>query len=91
MCKNFIATFLQLSTFFSAIIAESTKIFWLMEVEWQICGLSDKTGVQGSDLRAPFTGLYQWDWLKTMGTFGNCQRSVFLLGVSQQMHKITNL
>ena len=29
--------------------------------------------------------------LKTLDTFGNCQRPVILLGVSQRMHKITNL
>ena len=29
--------------------------------------------------------------LKTLDTFGNCQRPVFSLGVSQHMHKITNL
>ena len=29
--------------------------------------------------------------LKTLDTFGNCQRPVFSLGVSQYMHKITNL
>ena len=29
--------------------------------------------------------------LKTMDTIGNCQRLVFTLGVSQHMHKITNL
>ena len=29
--------------------------------------------------------------LKALGTFGNCQRPVFALGVSQHnMHKITN-
>ena len=30
-------------------------------------------------------------WLKTVDTIGNCRRPVFLLGVSQHMHKITNL
>ena len=29
--------------------------------------------------------------LKTLVTIGNCQRLVFTLGVSQHMHKITNL
>ena len=29
--------------------------------------------------------------LKTLDTIGNCQRSVFSLGVSQHMHKTTNL
>ena len=29
--------------------------------------------------------------LKTVDTIGNCQRQVFSLGVSQHMHKITNL
>ena len=29
--------------------------------------------------------------LKTQLIIGNCQRSVFSLGVSQHMHKITNL
>ena len=29
--------------------------------------------------------------LKTLDTIGSCQRSVFSLGVSQHMHKITNL
>ena len=29
--------------------------------------------------------------LKPVDTNGNCQRHVFLLGVSQQMHKITKL
>ena len=29
--------------------------------------------------------------LKTLDTIGNCQRSVFSLGVSQHVHKITNL
>ena len=29
--------------------------------------------------------------LKTVDTIGNCQRPVFSLGVSQHMHKITNL
>ena len=29
--------------------------------------------------------------LKTLDTNGNCQRPVFSLGVSQHMHKITNL
>ena len=29
--------------------------------------------------------------LKTLDTFGDCQRPVFSLGVSQLMHKITNL
>ena len=29
--------------------------------------------------------------LKTLDTIGNCQRTVFSLGVSQHMHKITNL
>ena len=29
--------------------------------------------------------------LKTLETIGNCQRPVFSLGVSQHMHKITNL
>ena len=31
------------------------------------------------------------DCLKTLDTMGNCQRPVFWLGVSQHMHKITNL
>ena len=30
-------------------------------------------------------------FLKTLDTIGNCQRPVFSLGVSQHMHKITNL
>ena len=30
-------------------------------------------------------------FLKTTDTIGNCQRPVFSLGVSQHMHKITNL
>ena len=29
--------------------------------------------------------------LKAVDTIGNCQRPVFSLGVSQHMHKITNL
>ena len=29
--------------------------------------------------------------IKTLDTFGNCQRPVFSLGVSQHEHKITNL
>ena len=29
--------------------------------------------------------------LKTLDTYGNCQRPLFSLGVSQHMHKITNL
>ena len=29
--------------------------------------------------------------LKTLDTIGNCQRPVYSLGVSQHMHKITNL
>ena len=29
--------------------------------------------------------------LKTVDTFGNCQRLVFIVGVSQHMQKITNL
>ena len=29
--------------------------------------------------------------LKAVDTIGNCQRAVFSLGVSQHMHKITNL
>ena len=29
--------------------------------------------------------------LKALNTFGNCQRPVFSLGVSQNLHKITNL
>ena len=29
--------------------------------------------------------------LKTMDTIGNCQRLAFIDGVSQHMHKITNL
>ena len=29
--------------------------------------------------------------LKALDTFGNCQTLVFLLGVSQHMHKIKNL
>ena len=29
--------------------------------------------------------------LKAVDTFGNCRKSVFSLGVSQHMHKITNL
>ena len=29
--------------------------------------------------------------LKTLDTFGNCQRLVFSLGVSQHMHQITNM
>ena len=29
--------------------------------------------------------------LKTVDTIGNCQRLVFTVGVSQHMHKITNL
>ena len=29
--------------------------------------------------------------LKTVDTIGNCQRPVFSLGISQRMHKITNL
>ena len=28
---------------------------------------------------------------KTVDTIGNCQRLVFTVGVSQHMHKITNL
>ena len=36
--------------------------------------------------------LYNWKiYLKALDTFGNCQRPVFLLGVSQHMHIITNL
>ena len=30
-------------------------------------------------------------YLKTVDTFGNCQRPVFSIGVSQHMHKITDL
>ena len=29
--------------------------------------------------------------LKTLDTFGSCQRPVFSLGVSQHMHEVTNL
>ena len=29
--------------------------------------------------------------LKAVGTIGNCQRLVLIVGVSQHMHKITNL
>ena len=29
--------------------------------------------------------------LKALNTFGNCQRPVFSLGVSPNMHKLTNL
>ena len=29
--------------------------------------------------------------LKALDTFGYCRRPVFLLGVSQRMHKMTNL
>ena len=32
-----------------------------------------------------------WLIIKTLDTFGNCQRPVFPLGVSQHMHTITNL
>ena len=32
-----------------------------------------------------------WLTLKTVDTIGNCQRLVFTVGVSQHMHKITNL
>ena len=36
--------------------------------------------------------MHGWkDVLKTLDTNGNCQRPVFSLGVSQHMHKITNL
>ena len=41
-----------------------------------------------------FTILWSWNCiatLKTVDTIGNCQRLVFTLGVSQHMHKITNL
>ena len=30
-------------------------------------------------------------FLKTVDTIGNCQRLAFTAGVSQHMHKITNL
>ena len=33
----------------------------------------------------------QSNYLKTVDNIGNCQRPVFSLGVSQPMHKITNL
>ena len=32
-----------------------------------------------------------WHYLKTLDTIGNCQRLVFTVGSSQQMHWITNL
>ena len=35
--------------------------------------------------------IFEWKWLKTLDPIGNCQRPVFLPGVSQHMHKITNL
>ena len=40
-----------------------------------------------SSLRAQLHGFA----LKTLDTFGNCRRPVLSLGVSQYMHKITNL
>ena len=36
-------------------------------------------------------GFMNYWCLKTMDTIGNCQRLVFTVGVSQHMHKITNL
>ena len=41
--------------------------------------------------------LLREDWvccflnLRTLDTFGNCQRSVFLIGIYPNIHKITNL
>ena len=35
--------------------------------------------------------IYLFIYLKTVATIGNCQRPVFSPGVSQHMHKITNL
>ena len=34
---------------------------------------------------------YHLHLLKTLDTIGNCHRPVFPLGVSQHMHRITNL
>ena len=36
------------------------------------------------------TDRYNSTYLKTLDTFGNCQRRVFSLGVSQHVHKITD-
>ena len=39
-----------------------------------------------------FDNYQRWTFpLKTVDTIGNCQRLVFTVGVSQHMHKITNL
>ena len=44
-----------------------------------------------NNVTASYLQMYPAASLKTLDTFGNCRRPVFSLGVSQHMHKITNL
>ena len=52
--------------------------------------LTDGVVTIGDDPSALAQSL-RWIYLKGRYTIGNCQRPVFSLGVSQHMHKITNL
>ena len=49
-------------------------------------------GIVRSFVQVPVYMIYLLCYqLKTLDPVGNCQRRVFTVGVSQQMHKITNL
>ena len=69
-------------------------------IEMSKCSLWDKTQEQGfrplsfHHVRATppkYSFLYDIHCLKAVDTVGNCQRLAFTVGVSQLMHKITNL
>ena len=72
--------------------------FWVVQLILKLVDLCRETmSVEQNDERAiirdvmPITVRYDKTRLKTMDTIGNCQRPVFLLGLSQHVYNITNL
>ena len=57
----------------------------------EIIGKPSSTELCGTSTSVSPTLLDRTIPLKALDTIGNCQRGVFSLGVSQYMHKITNL
>ena len=55
-----------------------------------LLGIGLKLQVSPS-VKSQVTNLVCSTYLKTLDTFGNCQRTVFALGVSQHMHTKTYL
>ena len=72
--------------------SSDSALFWI-NLLYSIMPISHLYWGQSLRDRIPLGHPRLWHFheLKTVDTIGNCQRPVFSLGVSQHMHKITNL